>query len=128
MDKFLDEKRTGELWKQIHKKNTYSLQEVCIGVWIDGSPLYRIVYKTQTPSSSTGVMIVNNIPSGLSMVTDIRGIITNENAYNVYAPVPYYYDEQNAADIWVQENQIWMRIFEPVYFKCPMFAILEYTK
>lgn len=43
-------------YEEVDNPNNYSLNETKIGTWIDGKPLYRRVFETTLPSSSTRII------------------------------------------------------------------------
>ncbi|MCM1219131.1 MAG: phage tail protein [Lachnospiraceae bacterium] len=64
----------------------YSDEEVCIGTWIDGSPLYRKVY--HTVMSSTIMRLLPDIDN-IGTVINVEGILLY-NKYS-YLSIPSYY-------------------------------------
>lgn len=56
----------------------YSTQETCIGTWIDGKPLYRMVGTGVAPSNDTKVSTIIDLSShDPDVITSIRGVLFN---------------------------------------------------
>lgn len=66
---------------------TYSTNEIKVGNWIDGKPIYRKVINIGTLPNSTRKEIATNI-SNLKLVTKIYGVATT-GAYTITVPDTY---------------------------------------
>lgn len=74
--------------RAVNELNTYSTEEVRIGTWIDGKPLYRKVIVVTGIQASGAKSVVHNI-SNLGNVTNISGsVILNYDTENFKRKVP----------------------------------------
>lgn len=108
----------------ISVKEIYSTEEVKIGVWIDGKPLYRKVL--QGTSTGTGWISLGSLNLECHVVM-LRGYLND--ASNNLLQIPYQ-DELGLAVNAGDSNVIAFCNFKqaPAYADCPITAIVEYTK
>lgn len=103
----------------------YSLDEIQIGTWIDGKPLYRKVYKITVPSTDGVGMTVMDPPSG----TKIAKYLCFITVSNGTRPVPYYDSTTNYVNIWQSVNNGGIKIKVVGESQgASGILILEYTK
>lgn len=108
-------------------QNVYSIDEIQIGTWIDGRPLYRRVISVNLPSSS-GTTTVTNVTPGFDIcmisgfLYDTGNNIVQINSYNPVnsATAFAYYTKTNGA--------INMAVSVAGWYGRPCILILEYTK
>lgn len=71
---------SAENMNEIQKGNVYSTNEIEIGRWIGGEPLYRKVILFNTPSNITGNSVAINIPElNIDSLTKFAGIAIDQN-------------------------------------------------
>jgi hypothetical protein len=103
---------------------TYSTNEICIGEWINGKPIYRKVIEGTTASSNVPTAIGSI--SNLGIIVNIRGYILNPSQ-NQAIPINFVYNtEQNAG--YREGNNIIVRTTASVYQSKSCYVIVEYTK
>lgn len=73
-------------WTEIPDPNTYSTDEVRVGTWIDGKPLYRKVVTASASASST----FNIIDSSVNTIVKTTTYLTTDTGQVL--PIPYYID------------------------------------
>ena len=118
-------------WTEVADPNTYSTDEVRIGTWIDGKPLYRKVVETTTPVVSTeGTLVNKSVSVGVSNVDFIyidKAIIIGGGNYNANAVVSnmaFTYGvrfEVNPSNITIYGNST-------TFSNLPAKVVVEYTK
>lgn len=105
--------------------NNYSTDEIVIGKWIDGKPIYRKVVQGTTPSNSNLTNVVNLSSLSIDTLISIEGQITF-NAGTVY---PLQWTRSNSqCDAILYENNLRLTVVSSNLQNKPFFAILEYTK
>lgn len=100
----------------------YSTEEVRIGTWIDGKPVYRRVFNTQTGSAVNDVTIVVNDVQNVDYPVYISGIM---NLNNRFYQIP---DSYNDLSFDTSRNCIYHVIRSNAYIGFPLTIVLEYTK
>lgn len=125
-----DGERVPKGYVQVADPNTYSTEEVKIGKWIDGKPLYRKIIQGNIPT----------IPSGSTTATGTFAIASNidevfvENIYFTYSTFQYipiwYFETNSALPIKIYVNNKQLNIVNGVagYNNSPFTAIICYTK
>lgn len=103
-------------------ENAYSTEEVRIGTWIDGKPVYRRVFNTQTGSAVNDVTIVVNDVQNVDYPVYISGIM---NLNNRFYQIP---DSYNDLSFDTSRNCIYHVIRSNAYIGFPLTIVLEYTK
>lgn len=111
----------------IKNANVYSTNEVCIGEWIDGTPLYRRVIQATTPAETdieTSVWVSREPISMKNMYGSIHTGSNNYTPINMYRSADNYtmsyFDATN--------NRITMVVSKMALSNLPVEIILEYTK
>lgn len=106
----------------------YSTEEIRIGTWIDGKPLYRKVYEATSLSNSDFQRVVT-LPSGVSYtnVKNIYGYMDIQSTH-ILGPMNVYDNEELSRSLFVQNNYILMRVVGNVNYNNPVTIIAEYTK
>lgn len=111
-------------------QEVYSTEEVRIGTWIDGKPLYRRVFNTTSPSVIETAAVVLGLDASLKII-DISGFLEgvyNNDRYmlNTYLDGTRYirasYSNYN------NQHGIWMVVGNDALKNRPVTLILEYTK
>ena len=111
-------------------QEVYSTQEVQIGTWIDGKPLYRLVLQGTTPSTA-----------GTTMLT-VASTTNNKHVKNMYGMWEYsgstYVLPINLPNIpgqeeinmrcWYNNGKVEMATTNSSYTRKPCWIVLEYTK
>lgn len=111
----------------INAPNIYSTEEVRIGTWIDGKPLYRKCYEATTPANSgDGVILtVDSTMFVQNFQTRLHNSSLAPNCFmigSIMASTPYnimYWFRNDAHQLWVRTTG---------YLNMKVLAILEYTK
>lgn len=104
--------------------NTYSTNELKIGTWIDGKPIYRKVF---TGNKGNDDLNLGTVSSNLDTVTDEYGILTDTS--NNKKKLPYYY----SSSVWISMEVNSSKNLV-VYGSTSQFAkgsvtmVVEYTK
>lgn len=104
----------------------YSENEIRIGTWIDGRPLYRKVMQLTTPNeelATIGYLPENIIPQKLFAYM--------RSTYNSWYPLPQYIGSSTILSLWVNDDrEIRFSNSGPNsgYTNRPMTLIVEYTK
>lgn len=103
----------------------YSTEEVRIGTWIDGKPLYRITFSGTTPTSQ-GHKLVLNLPSIDKLIKGFGTIDapTDKAGYDWVFPNGIIYLLKNrdglGVNMYCQSSATWYNV--------PFVATVEYTK
>lgn len=114
-----------EIKSSVNDNCSYSTNEICIGEWIDGKPLYRKVISSTTPSQvNTGTNIYNATSMNIDKIINLS--FTFKGTYNEYA---------TASNIIIMftrisgtDRQIACTCTLQDYCNKPFYFILEYTK
>lgn len=115
--------------------NDYSTDEICIGKWIDGKPLYRKVFSGNFKNTTDGIRTYEDISlASLNIleVVSIKGMCLH--ASNSYIPIPYAYANNTMTfphtGVLVDLNTKLLRVGNAVsnYNGNPFKIIIEYTK
>lgn len=117
-------------WTEVADPNTYSTNEIKIGTWIDGKPLYRKVIQTTIPTSGNNqnVSFQNNVAimksvSGFALQSASGGVnlilpyISMSNSWSIYA----YYNRANQELVIENSGTSFMN-------NATCYLIAEYTK
>ena len=113
----------------VDRSNIYSTTERPIGIWIDGSIIYRKVVDMGT--SSSGNISVNHDISNLDKVINVYGIASNNYNNNItqYSiPKVSNSSYNNQIGIHVTATQITLINGSSVSFNVGSFVVIEYTK
>ncbi len=113
----------------VDRSNIYSTTERPIGIWIDGSIIYRKVVDMGT--SSSGNISVNHDISNLDKVINVYGIASNNYNSNItqYSiPKVSNSSYNNQIGIDVTATQITLINGSSVSFNVGSFVVIEYTK
>lgn len=109
----------------------YSTEEVRIGTWIDGKPLYRRVLSITSPVSAERTMVIGSI-SSMNIETIGKMSCLQYNTHGFVQPVPFYSksDDQKyyGVTIWIDGSDIKSFSENSYHTAMPMLLILEYTK
>lgn len=109
----------------ISVNSIYSTDEIRIGTWIDGKPLYRKTFDLgPLPSAKTIKDVAHNIP--IALLTSMSAIATNDDTY-YFLPFSDATDTNYRISVWVNKTNIRIRNdIDRVGFYA--YATLEYTK
>ena len=114
-------------YKNFENEEIYSTNETRIGTFM-GKPLYRKVINTISPSNEIG-KIYNasslNIDNIINMYCVISAISFN---IRVKVKLPYYYNDNDAGTIWLEGDNITLRLTGSTYRGQSTILFLEYTK
>lgn len=114
----------------ITNANTYSTEEVQIGKWIDGRPLYKKTVSGITPDEtkvgSYVVIITDPVFSIIDSVPKIYGFV--EYTKKNLPPINIYLTSTNYIGTWFINNSIQVCIGGPGWANKPIYITLEYTK
>lgn len=106
-------------------QGNYSTEEVKIGKWIDGKPLYRKIINTLTlPSDSTREYDISSF--NIETIVDLHGVTTYGNGQYL-RPLPFSADSPNEIRLDVHNKKIRLITYSswPPYLT---IIFLEYTK
>ena len=111
----------------VSESNTYSTDEIEIGRWIDGKPIYRKVW-TGTITSGTSQTIVNNVLTDLSIDTVVS--ITSMAKDNDNRRLPsYYFSSTDLFRIYISNGSLQLGIGSSYPVKPFSYhVIMDYTK
>lgn len=100
----------------------YSTEEVLIGTWIDGKPIYRKVITMTLPNNSVTYWTdVTNSPEGIETIVNVYGSASNN------APLPFY----ESTDYFVIFNSVGttkLKYQQKGYNNFGIRLVIEYTK
>lgn len=117
-----------QLEDKVEKLSTYSTDEVRIGTWIDGKPLYRKIIETTMPETpSNGVYITKNttnIPD-MSFGYVSRAIAISNNQYYT---LPYINNSGYATKFFIEIQDLILANGNTSFNNSKTFVVLEYTK
>lgn len=106
----------------------YSTEEIRIGTWIDGKPLYRTTFTTKFQDGAgviPGISIQN-----VNIVTHIFGTLFRSDGG--YIPIPSDYTDGSIAIIYFNNSLVQYPNltsgFKPYVIGQPMYITIEYTK
>lgn len=118
-----------DFWNLTIKNNdpfSYSTDEVIIGTWIDGKPLYRKVLNLTSPSTSEETKI--STLSDVSVLVKLDAHI--KNSANAQVKFPYIFNTSNFGMLWynTSDKNIYCLVNNGAYQNKEITAIIEYTK
>lgn len=113
-------------------ENVYSTEEIRIGTWIDGKPLYRKVIYATTPGNDTLDGIFSLSKYAIDKVISLSGFVNMKSGsvsfFNTSGLVG------NTSAIWIlrasvnSKNEVSIQTTVSDAQSCPATLILEYTK
>lgn len=105
--------------------NEYSSNEIVIGKWINGKPIYRKVIESTSGAINTEKTIANI--TNLKELISLKGII-DIGTYGL-VPLPQTFNTSNISTLYLDNlNNILLRITNNAYANKPVILIIEYTK
>lgn len=112
----------------------YSTDEMRIGTWFDGKPLYRRMYKFNLPSENNAIFLVAPLPENVS-VKKLHGYI-DRDTYIYMFPLSIYRDDLKVfmhICVRKESNDIRLSFYgngenAHVFYGQPAIAFVEYTK
>lgn len=123
----LTKTNSGAEWKD-STENVYSTDEVRIGTWIDGRPLYRKVVIGMSPSvtgATTLAIPISSITDDSIDVVNFYGILHTQNGRK--SPIDAYYGTTNyIASVFSDEG--YHMYVASYYINCKITVTFEYTK
>lgn len=120
---------------ELSKKGVYSSSnEVEIGTWIDGKPIYRMVLQGITPAQAAKHIVFANLSSlNIDKMTHIHGIVESSNgAYQ--ALVPHSCSDKGTVMLeivlWYEKasKNLCYNLVGTDYASGPLYVIVDYTK
>lgn len=112
-----------EKFKKLEEINNYSTEEIVIGKWINGKPLYRKVYEVSTPSALTFTKVITLDSTTKVTKCDIRVDATNGASFIV----PYYSASDDFISSYIYDG-VYLKVSKSNYQSLPCYITLEYTK
>lgn len=103
----------------------YSTDEIVVGRWIDGKPIYRKVVSTNTSTTANQWVFITEIISN-----NINNFIKVEGICNINtSSVPLPYGEVNSQiNIVATDGKVRCNVTNATYLNKPCIIIVEYTK
>ena len=114
-------------YQNLNNKTTYVNDEVVIGSWYNGKPLYRKVFNFTYPTGSTTLSVNANI----SNVEDIKKIISTIYKNGKDYEAPWYWSSSDNLRVFFRTgtpNTIEVRTVSATSNNYTITVILEYTK
>ena len=117
----------GYTQEYINELETYSTDEIRVGTWIDGKPLYRIVL--QFPNGTQSTDLVNYTLSNYG-ITNVDTIFIVHPSYYSFgnATFPFQYNDGNAFACNVNPTILAVKLGYNQIANSPFLITLEYTK
>lgn len=111
-------------------QEVYSTEEVRIGTWIDGKPLYRKCYTFVSPSNTNTVRAVSIADiKWETMVRCTCNLQNTEAGTGKRFVIPNcFVHGSDTVLIWVDSDTICVAVGSSTFFNQPYICILEYTK
>ena len=108
-------------------KNIYSTEEIKIGTWIDGKPIYRKVYQYTTGAGANSRTFSEAGITNIDKIVNISGFTLQPNSNN-YVPLSYYNSSVDWANFYTGgKNAFSVRCGSSYGFGATT-VIFEYTK
>ena len=115
-------------WEQVDEQPAYSTNETVCGTWIDGKPLYRIVINTTSPSNEIGTLY-NTSSLNIDNIINMYCVISaSSGSTRLKVKLPYYFADNDAGTIWLEGDNINLRLTSSTYRGQSTILFLEYTK
>lgn len=118
----------------VSKNAIYSTDEICIGRWINGKPLYRRVLTLNTPNEMQTGTEIGRFTAPIGKVIKLDFMVDLSN-YIAWVPVPQMMSADSFGNIVTgylefsgNINKIMMAITNSAYKNRPVNIIVEYTK
>lgn len=108
-------------------KDEYSTEEIRIGTWIDGSPIYRKVISCNFGTLSTNWQILTPVPDGFKQLINLRAV----NNYSILGRnkiYPTYEDSNWFISFDVDSSNTNITVIGHGYNDFDIYLIIEYTK
>lgn len=102
----------------------YSEEEVCIGRWVDGKPLYRICVRIVLPVATSSY--IDYDIKNLDTITDIRSVILNP--YQQFMPAGFYSSANSYFAIAYNLDSHTIQFRQKDYGGSVGIVTIEYTK
>lgn len=106
----------------------YSTEEIKIGTWIDGNPLYRRVIEGTTPGSSGSTNTIGVVSDYVKTVVHVYGFVKDKVGGTF--PVGCIYSSTRVAVIVNKTGNLYCSAVDPgnEIYNRPICVIVEYTK
>lgn len=110
----------------------YSTEETRIGTWIDGKPLYRIVFSATTPSGLEPVPVLNLDDHGIDKVIKIEGFLNSKGGSTQFICSSGFIPASEYT--WIfratvnSSKQIILQVTTNDLMESPATLMIEYTK
>lgn len=113
----------------------YSTEEVQIGTWIDGRPLYRKTIVTTSPVANGSTSSFKHWISDIDIIVRAFGCINGKrngklSSYFITIPNVYMSSTANCGLAIDKDNiSFWLNSgSDPDFYDCPAYITIEYTK
>lgn len=123
VDTYSTSEQDGYACDYINKLNTYSTNEIRVGTWKDGKPIYRKVI-TDTTSSSRDDKVFSAI-TNMETCVNITGILIDNN-YRIL--MPSWGSSSNWINLAINDNNQPYCGYTSQYRSKDVTIIVEYTK
>lgn len=108
--------------------DVYSTEETRIGTGVDGRPLYRRVFDTSTPTtSSRWVTLENTVTKNVLQVYTLRGIYKNNSSPGDFVATEYHAGD-NVNLQYSLSGGVMIYCAASGFLNKPILIVLEYTK
>ena len=128
-----DEARDAELQEEYKddsyfcKLNKYSTEEIKVGTWIDGKPIYRKVYQYTTGAGANPRNFSEAGITDIDAIVNISGFTLQPNSNN-YVPLSYYNSSTDWANFYTGGKNAFSVRCGSSYGYGATTIIFEYTK
>lgn len=112
--------------------NIYSTtEEIIVGTWIDGKPIYRKVIEGTLPAATTnGTAVTSKIDlANLNLEKLVSLVaIAKRDSNSMQTTLPFFSSDKYTIMAYVKENSLTFSNEIKTYNNTPVVSILEYTK
>ena len=103
----------------------YSTEEIVVGTWIDGKPIYRVVMIGTTPSAINTTQTAAASWTNMECLVDVKGSIVGSVSYpTIKRPIT----DTSVFAVWPTAATLNMRVLSAEYISRPFYMAVEYTK
>lgn len=105
--------------------DVYSTEEIVVGTWIDGKPIYRVVMIGTTPSAINTTQTAAASWTNMECLVDVKGSIVGSVSYpTIKRPIT----DTSVFAVWPTAVTLNMRVLSAEYISRPFYMAVEYTK
>lgn len=112
--------------ESVPAENLYSTEEIRIGTWIDGKPLYRKVLVLTAPKELQKEEILYTLPDTVNSKS--ADAYANYDRGLGFVNLPINYESGINYSFWIYDKKIFASCNRPIYLGGSITVILEYTK